>query len=274
MPNLSQGVQAINNMATSSSSASSTSSPCAACKFLRRKCTAECVFAPYFPPDQPHKFANVHKVFGASNITKLLNELPPHKREDAVNSLAYEADARVKDPVYGCVGAISILQRQVAQLQQELAIAQSDLARIAGVGGAGIPQQLSIVHTGHHQGGGGGITNANMGMNVSGSPSFLPHATNMGGRDHHHQQLMMQHGRLMGARDAAVEQLLEQLQRDTLLTRDQLVEQLTRAGGGSLENGLAALGGLSFNTSPHIRSASDGGSGSSGGGNMGHLSPP
>ncbi|CAK9855389.1 unnamed protein product, partial [Sphagnum jensenii] len=95
-------------------------SPCAACKFLRRKCTAECVFAPYFPPDQPHKFANVHKIFGASNITKLLNELPQHQREDAVNSLAYEADARVKDPVYGCVGAISLLQRQVAQLQNEL----------------------------------------------------------------------------------------------------------------------------------------------------------
>ncbi|CAK9867460.1 unnamed protein product [Sphagnum jensenii] len=108
---------------------SSSSSPCAACKFLRRKCTSECVFAPYFPPDQPQKFANVHKIFGASNISKLLNELSPHQREDAVNSLAYEADARVKDPVYGCVGAISLLQRQVAQLQNELAIAHSDLAR-------------------------------------------------------------------------------------------------------------------------------------------------
>eukprot|EP00250_Pteridium_aquilinum_P022752 c25660_g1_i1 orf=446-1234(-) len=262
-------------MATSSSSASNSSSPCAACKFLRRKCTAECVFAPYFPPDQPHKFANVHKVFGASNITKLLNELPPHKREDAVNSLAYEADARVKDPVYGCVGAISILQRQVAQLQQELAIAQSDLARLASVGGSGMPPQLSIVHGGHHQGGGGVLANA-MGMNLSPpAGTFVQHAPSMSARDHQQQQqqLMMQHGRLLGARDAAVEQLLEQLQRDTLLTREQLVEQLTRAGGGSLENGLAALGGLSFNTS-HMRSASDGGSGSSGGGNMGHLSPP
>nr|PNR30454.1 hypothetical protein PHYPA_026770 [Physcomitrium patens] len=112
--------------------ASSSSFPCAACKFLRRKCTEECVFAPYFPPDQPHKFANVHKIFGASNITKLLNELPTHRREDAVNSLAYESDARVKDPVYGCVGAISVLQRQVAQLQTELSIAHSDLARYTG----------------------------------------------------------------------------------------------------------------------------------------------
>lgn len=46
--------------------------PCAACKLLRRRCAEECVFAPYFPADQPHKFANVHKVFGASNVNKML----------------------------------------------------------------------------------------------------------------------------------------------------------------------------------------------------------
>jgi hypothetical protein len=37
-------------------------SACAACRVLRRKCTAQCLFAPYFPPDQPQKFAHVHKV--------------------------------------------------------------------------------------------------------------------------------------------------------------------------------------------------------------------
>ncbi|KAL0643112.1 hypothetical protein Bca4012_041402 [Brassica carinata] len=86
-----------------------------------------CIFAPYFPPEEPHKFANVHKIFGASNVTKLLNELLPHQREDAVNSLAYEAEARVRDPVYGCVGAISYLQRQVHRLQKELDAANADL---------------------------------------------------------------------------------------------------------------------------------------------------
>lgn len=48
-------------------------SPCAACKLLRRKCAAgDCVFAPHFPPHDPSKFANVHKVFGASNVNKML----------------------------------------------------------------------------------------------------------------------------------------------------------------------------------------------------------
>lgn len=48
-----------------------TLSPCAACKLLRRRC-ADCVFAPYFPADEPQKFASVHKVFGASNVNKML----------------------------------------------------------------------------------------------------------------------------------------------------------------------------------------------------------
>ncbi|PWA52931.1 LOB domain-containing protein [Artemisia annua] len=113
------------------SSASSYNSPCAACKFLRRKCMPGCIFAPYFPPEEPQKFANVHKIFGASNVTKLLNDLLPHQREDAVNSLAYEAEARVRDPVYGCVGAISFLQRQVDRLQKELDAANADLIRYA-----------------------------------------------------------------------------------------------------------------------------------------------
>ncbi|XP_062100579.1 protein ASYMMETRIC LEAVES 2-like [Humulus lupulus] len=107
---------------------SSSNSPCGACKLLRRKCQPECVFAPYFPADQPQKFANVHKVFGASNTTKLLNELQPSQREDAVNSLAYEADIRLRDPVYGCVGVITLLQHQLRQLQMELSCTISELS--------------------------------------------------------------------------------------------------------------------------------------------------
>ncbi|KAI3794079.1 hypothetical protein L1987_36704 [Smallanthus sonchifolius] len=110
----------------------SSNSPCAACKFLRRKCTQECVFAPYFPPDQPQKFANVHKVYGASNVAKLLNDLPATQREDAVNSLAYEADARLRDPVYGCVGLISILQHRLKQVQMDLENAKRELANYIG----------------------------------------------------------------------------------------------------------------------------------------------
>ncbi|KAI3885374.1 hypothetical protein MKX03_035897 [Papaver bracteatum] len=106
-------------------------SPCAACKFLRRKCLPCCMFSPYFPPEEPKKFTNVHKIFGASNSTKLLNEISIHQREDAVNSLDYEAEARINDPVYGCIGVISILQNQVRSLREELDVANANLIRLA-----------------------------------------------------------------------------------------------------------------------------------------------
>ncbi|KAB2601509.1 LOB domain-containing protein 36-like [Pyrus ussuriensis x Pyrus communis] len=117
---------------------SNTHSPCAACKFQRRKCTQECVFAPYFPPDQPQKFANVHTVYGASNVGKILNELNVAYREDAVTSLAYEAEARLRDPVYGCVGFISFLQNRLKQVQTDLYNAKKDLSAYIG------PQALMI----------------------------------------------------------------------------------------------------------------------------------
>ncbi|XP_022133680.1 LOB domain-containing protein 21-like [Momordica charantia] len=107
------------------------SSSCAACKLLKRRCTATCIFAPYFRSDEPKKFAKVHKVFGASNVSKILTEVPEEQREDTVNSLAYEAEARLRDPVYGCIGAIALLQTKMVELQHDLALARARLARYA-----------------------------------------------------------------------------------------------------------------------------------------------
>ncbi|PIM99410.1 hypothetical protein CDL12_28097 [Handroanthus impetiginosus] len=106
------------------------SSPCAACKLLRRRCSPQCVFAPYFPADEPQKFASVHKVFGASNVNKMLQELEEHQRGDAVSSMVYEANARMRDPVYGCVGAISYLQQQIEGLRRQLALAQAEVVHL------------------------------------------------------------------------------------------------------------------------------------------------
>ncbi|CAJ1859496.1 unnamed protein product [Sphenostylis stenocarpa] len=105
------------------------SSSCAACKLLKRRCVPNCIFAPYFRSDECKKFAKVHKVFGASNVSKILIEVSEEQREDTVNSLAYEAEARLRDPVYGCIGAIALLQRKMVELQHDLAIAKDRLAR-------------------------------------------------------------------------------------------------------------------------------------------------
>ncbi|KAG6600887.1 LOB domain-containing protein 13, partial [Cucurbita argyrosperma subsp. sororia] len=106
-----------------------TITPCAACKLLRRRCAQECPFSPYFSPHEPHKFASVHKVFGASNVSKMLMEVSENQRADAANSLVYEANVRLRDPVYGCMGAISSLQHQIQALQIELNAVRAEILR-------------------------------------------------------------------------------------------------------------------------------------------------
>ncbi|KAL6499543.1 hypothetical protein OROGR_027453 [Orobanche gracilis] len=107
-----------------------TGSPCGACKFLRRKCAADCIFAPYFSSEQgPARFAAIHKVFGASNVSKLLLHVPLTDRCEAVVTIAYEAQARIRDPVYGCVSHIFALQQQVAYLQAQLMQVKSQLTQ-------------------------------------------------------------------------------------------------------------------------------------------------
>ncbi|KAK4493007.1 hypothetical protein RD792_000022 [Penstemon davidsonii] len=104
------------------------SAPCGACKFLRRKCVSGCIFAPHFGSDQgAARFAAVHKVFGASNVSKLLSHIPANRRHDAVVTISYEAQARLSDPVYGCVSTIIALQQQVTSLQTELSVVQTQL---------------------------------------------------------------------------------------------------------------------------------------------------
>ncbi|XP_076933984.1 uncharacterized protein LOC143600078 [Bidens hawaiensis] len=97
-------------------------SPCGACKFLRRKCIKGCVFAPYFCHEQgATHFAAIHKVFGASNASKLLAHLPVCDRSEAAVTIVYEAQARLQDPIYGCVSHIFSLQQQVVSLQSQIA---------------------------------------------------------------------------------------------------------------------------------------------------------
>ncbi|KAL6644518.1 hypothetical protein ACP70R_016126 [Stipagrostis hirtigluma subsp. patula] len=125
---------------------------CAACKYLRRRCASDCVLAPYFPASQPQRYANVHAVFGTSNVTRLLQasseladmilkwacapllrcatlqSLPVQERGPAADTMAAEAYWRVQDPVYGCTGVISRLQEEIRAAQRELARTRAQLA--------------------------------------------------------------------------------------------------------------------------------------------------
>ncbi|PON41858.1 Lateral organ boundaries domain containing protein [Parasponia andersonii] len=133
-----------------------TITPCAACKLLRRRCAEECPFSPYFSPQEPQKFAAVHKVFGASNVSKMLMELPESQRADAANSLVYEANLRLRDPVYGCMGLISALQQQIQTLQAELNAVRTEILRYKYREATShhiISSSTTTTSTAHHQAG-------------------------------------------------------------------------------------------------------------------------
>ncbi|KAK1301779.1 LOB domain-containing protein 4 [Acorus calamus] len=106
--------------------------PCAACRMLHRKCADDCLLAPYFPANEPEKFAGVHRVFGASNVIKMLQLVEASKREDAVKSMVYEAYARLRDPIYGCAGTISYLHKHVKDLEAQLEMVKARVVESQG----------------------------------------------------------------------------------------------------------------------------------------------
>ncbi|KAG8087891.1 hypothetical protein GUJ93_ZPchr0010g7396 [Zizania palustris] len=107
---------------------------CAACRYLRRRCTHDCVLAPFFPASRPHRYACVHRVFGASNVARLLESLPMAERGEAANTMAREAYWRVQDPVYGVTGIISRLQDEIRAVQLELARTHAQITIVASSG--------------------------------------------------------------------------------------------------------------------------------------------
>ncbi|XP_075640688.1 LOB domain-containing protein 23-like [Castanea sativa] len=101
---------------------------CAACKYLRRRCPSDCIFSPYFPPNDPQRFSCVHKIYGASNVGKMLQQLPSHLRSQAADTLYFEAQYRLQDPVYGCVGIISQLHQQINSAESQVAKIQAEIS--------------------------------------------------------------------------------------------------------------------------------------------------
>ncbi|KAG8073468.1 hypothetical protein GUJ93_ZPchr0006g40684 [Zizania palustris] len=155
-------------------------SPCGACKFLRRKCVRGCVFAPYFCHEQgAAHFAAIHKVFGASNVSKLLAHLPLADRPEAAVTISYEAQARLRDPIYGCVAHIFALQQQVMTLQAQLASLKAQAAQGMQDGAKGGYMSGGADQLGYGAydqwcgGNGGGL--------ASGAPAAQPSAYSNGG---------------------------------------------------------------------------------------------
>ncbi|MED6216989.1 hypothetical protein PIB30_013464, partial [Stylosanthes scabra] len=109
-------------------SGNTTTQACAACKYQRRKCAPDCILAPYFPHDRQRQFLNAHKLFGVSNITKIIKFLDPHDKDQAMKTIIFQSDMRANDPVGGCYRYIQELQAQIEFYRAELDLVLQQLA--------------------------------------------------------------------------------------------------------------------------------------------------
>jgi len=115
--------------------------PCGACRTLRCRCVPGCVFAPYFTADD---FAAVHGVFGASNASKMLERIElPEQRRVAAATLVEEAKARQRDPTFGRVSYIRILQEVNDKAREQVDAAREEIAREFGALAAAEPVDVA-----------------------------------------------------------------------------------------------------------------------------------
>ncbi|KAI6673043.1 hypothetical protein NL676_000949 [Syzygium grande] len=71
---------------------------CASCKHQRKKCDDKCVLSPYFPVEKSTEFQAVHKVYGVSNVTKMVLGVCEEDRRRLADSLVWEARLRAAGP--------------------------------------------------------------------------------------------------------------------------------------------------------------------------------
>ncbi|KAI4329150.1 hypothetical protein L6164_021444 [Bauhinia variegata] len=116
------------NMNISSRNGNGTTQACAPCKYQRRKCASDCILAPYFPHDRHKQFINAHKLFGVSNINKIVKNLSPLQKDQAMRTVIIESDIRANDPVGGCCRIIQALQAEIEYCKAELDLVLQQLA--------------------------------------------------------------------------------------------------------------------------------------------------
>ncbi|VVB04492.1 unnamed protein product [Arabis nemorensis] len=104
-----------------------TSGACAACKYQRRRCAADCPLAPYFPAEQPKLFQNVHRLFGVRSIVKILEKLDEAQKPEAMKSIIFQSYVRDRSPVHGCLGVTQNLQYLIWLAEEELKAVNAQL---------------------------------------------------------------------------------------------------------------------------------------------------
>lgn len=123
--------------------------PCGACRTPRCRCVPRCVFAAYFSAEE---FAAVHGVFGASNVSKMPEDIGlPEQRRLAVDTLVQEARAWTwaRDPTFDRVSYLCILQDVNDKYREQVDDAREEFdAEVASepvdVAAAGLEAQAQV----------------------------------------------------------------------------------------------------------------------------------
>ncbi|KAH7655430.1 Lateral organ boundaries LOB domain-containing protein [Dioscorea alata] len=107
------------------------SNTCGACKHLKKTCARDCIFAPYFDSEQgANNFDKLHKVFGESNVSKILREIPDHhKRLEAINTTVIEAKAYLQQVKVNLQAQVH-LKKQILHLQKQLPYLRAQLVAL------------------------------------------------------------------------------------------------------------------------------------------------
>ncbi|KAJ6383574.1 hypothetical protein OIU78_026962 [Salix suchowensis] len=119
---------------------------CASCKHQRKRCGEDCVLAPYFPAERMQEFQAVHKVFGVSNVIKLVKDVNKERQKETAESLVWEATCRRNDPVLGLLWKIQEITGRIRAVQDAAAIAKPEHAEAAAAakgGGCSVQQTAS-----------------------------------------------------------------------------------------------------------------------------------
>ncbi|KAB2037235.1 hypothetical protein ES319_D03G060000v1, partial [Gossypium barbadense] len=73
-----------------------------------------------FLHDRQRQFQNAHKLFGVSNITKIIKNFNPPEKDIVMHTMVFQSDTQANDSVSGCYRIIQELPHQIEYSQAEL----------------------------------------------------------------------------------------------------------------------------------------------------------
>ncbi|KAF3629722.1 40S ribosomal protein S12 [Capsicum annuum] len=84
----------------------------------KKKCGTKCKFRNHLPPQKDETYKNIEQVFGLANFERFYDRVEPQWRDALIDSYAYEANERIKDPIHGITKDITLLQQRLANTKR------------------------------------------------------------------------------------------------------------------------------------------------------------